>query len=200
MVTLFLKMADFFLLQLPLFFLLLTVFPIISEEAVDEHCPISKCKHDGPLIKFPFRLKHHPLHCGHPDFEVFCLGNMTMIKLSPSAGLFSLKSIDFVNQRFEVYDQDGCLPRKLLNFTIPTTSLIEVAASFDKCDDVYGLYSNNLTILNCSTAQNFSTSTSTVGSTIFRSNVSVSRGIIKFWLLQNILLWLTCLCLLALLL
>ncbi|ONI05041.1 hypothetical protein PRUPE_6G352900 [Prunus persica] len=130
------------LLLLPLFFLLMMMtMRDLAAAAADDHgmedCPISKCSggghaDDGPVIQFPFRLKHHPLHCGHPEFEVFCVNNMTMIQLSPSSGLFPIRNIDYSTRSFDVYDDDdadGCLLRRLLNFTISTSSLFQPAAS-----------------------------------------------------------------------
>lgn len=111
---------------LPLCFLLLLV--PISKAANDhdhQHCPISKCSHDGPLIRFPFRLHSDPLHCGNSEFEVSCSrsnsSNMTMIRLSSSSGLFPIQTIDYENRTFDVYDGDGCLARRLLNFTISSS-------------------------------------------------------------------------------
>ncbi|CAN6582208.1 unnamed protein product [Malus baccata var. baccata] len=159
------------LLLRPLFFLLVIFFAtainvVPSQAAADDHgadCPISRCRHDGPVIKFPFRLQDDPRHCGHPDFEVSCLENKTMIQLSSSSGLFAIQTIDYVLQRFHVYDANGCLPRRLLNFTI-SSQLFHISYGFqDRCNewtDYYGNPTNwneleNLTLLNCSTARNF---------------------------------------------
>lgn len=141
-------MADFLVQQLPVLFLLILGIVVLAAEHhpdLDE-CPITKCSDDGPLIQFPFRQQNYPLHCGHPDFEVFCLNNLTMIQLSSSSGIFPIRTVDFNEKIFEVYDQDGCLPRRLLNLNISSTSLLH-------------LNLNTFTLLNCSTAQNLSTST-----------------------------------------
>ncbi|XP_068342041.1 rust resistance kinase Lr10-like [Pyrus communis] len=122
------------LLLVPAFSLLVIVFSMAINVAPSEAaaydraaiCPVSNCSDAGPLIKFPFRLKDHPLDCGHPEFEVSCLKSKTMIQLSSSSGLFAIQSVDYDRQTFNVYDdEEGCLPRRLLNFTISTTSLFE---------------------------------------------------------------------------
>ncbi|TQD84853.1 hypothetical protein C1H46_029573 [Malus baccata] len=126
------------LLLLPAFSLLVIVFSMAinvvpSEAAAYDRvadCPVSNCSDAGPLIKFPFRLKDHPLQCGHPEFEVSCLKNKTMIQLSSSSGLFPIQSVNYRRRTFSVYDdEEGCFPRRLLNFTISTTSLFEPTPS-----------------------------------------------------------------------
>ncbi|KAM1354114.1 hypothetical protein ACFX2H_033508 [Malus domestica] len=150
------------LLLRPLFFLLVIFFAtainvVPSQAPADDHgadCPISRCRHDGPVIKFPFRLQDDPRHCGHPDFEVSCLKNKTMIQLSSSSGLFAIQTIDYRVQQFRVYDANGCLPRRLLNFTISSISsqLFHISNYFEHYCNVSV---ENATLLNCSTDQNF---------------------------------------------
>ncbi|KAM2895620.1 hypothetical protein FF1_010704 [Malus domestica] len=122
------------LLLLPAFSLLVIVFSMAinvvpSEAAAYDRvadCPVSNCSDAGPLIKFPFRLKDQPLQCGHPEFEVSCLKTKTMIQLSSSSGLFPIQSVNYRRRTFSVYDdEEGCFPRRLLNFTISTTSIFE---------------------------------------------------------------------------
>ncbi|KAK9919358.1 hypothetical protein M0R45_027955 [Rubus argutus] len=151
-------MADFLVQQLPLLFLLILGTIIAAEHHPDfDECPITKCSDDGPLIQFPFRQKNYPLHCGHPDFEVFCLNNITMIQLSSSSGIFPIRTVDFEERNFEVYDQDGCLPRRLLNLNISSTSLFQPQKNYS--DPCQPHSERTFTLLNCSTEQNLSTST-----------------------------------------
>ncbi|KAB2621349.1 receptor-like protein kinase [Pyrus ussuriensis x Pyrus communis] len=159
----------------PLFFLLVIFFAtainvVPSKAAADDHgtdCPISRCRGDRLVIKFPFRLKDDPPHCGHPQFEVSCLQNKTMIQLSSSSGLFPIRTIDYKRKQFRVYDANGCLPRRLLNFTISSNSsqlfhisydyLSYDSLSYDSlpsyCDTLTSALIVNLTLLNCSTDQ-----------------------------------------------
>ncbi|KAL6146853.1 hypothetical protein ACLB2K_057530 [Fragaria x ananassa] len=147
---------------LPLLFLLVIVFPIIVKpisKASDDHefhdCPVQRCRHNGPLIQFPFRLQHYPSHCGHPQFEVSCssFSNLTMMNLSSSSGFFLIQKIDYERRLFRVYDEDGCLPGRLLNFTL-SFSLFQPAnmTSASLC----GPFAVPMTLLNCTTAQNMS--------------------------------------------
>ncbi|CAN6714710.1 unnamed protein product [Malus baccata var. baccata] len=156
-------------LLLPLFFLLIIVFPmamIVPSRAADPHdCPVTRCRPDGPVIRFPFRLKHHPPYCGHPEFEVFCSQNMTMIKLLPLSGTFAIQSIDYQRDQFQIYDADGCLSKHLLNSTISTYSLFQPVNNFvfyNSCGFDLEYYPDllNVTLLNCSTSQSFSTESS----------------------------------------
>ncbi|PRQ41673.1 putative glycerophosphodiester phosphodiesterase, protein kinase RLK-Pelle-LRK10L-2 family [Rosa chinensis] len=149
----------------PLLFLLVFVFPItvepISKSADDHDCPVQRCRHDGPLIQFPFRLQHYPLHCGHPEFEVFCsrFTNTTMMKLSSSSGFFPIQTIDYEGQQFRVHDEDGCLPRRLLNFTLSSSLFQPALLTEDSVCSYSYMTLRNMTLLNCTTAQNFSTFT-----------------------------------------
>ncbi|CAN6582237.1 unnamed protein product [Malus baccata var. baccata] len=161
------------LLLRPLFFLLVIFFAtainvVPSQAAADDHgagCRISRCRDDGPVIKFPFRRQDDPRHCGHPEFEVSCLKNKTMIQLSSSSGLFAIQTIDYEAQQFRVYDANGCLPRRLLNFTLPSDSsqLFHISDYLPSIDFTYfdcyytSTLIENVTLLNCSTDQNFTT-------------------------------------------
>ncbi|KAM1354120.1 hypothetical protein ACFX2H_033514 [Malus domestica] len=155
------------LLLRPLFFLLVIFFAtainiVPSQAAADDHgadCPISRCRDDGPVIKFPFRQQDDPPHCGHPQFEVSCLQKKTMIQLSSSSGLFPIQTIDYKWKRFRVYDANGCLPGRLLNFTISSNSsqLFHISSDFQYSDCYTSMRTEteNFTLLNCSTDQDF---------------------------------------------
>ncbi|KAK9919384.1 hypothetical protein M0R45_027979 [Rubus argutus] len=140
---------------LPLCFLLVLVpnTKAAANDHVHQDCPISRCSDDGPLIRFPFRLNGDPLHCGNPEFEVSCSrSNLTMIRLSSSSGLFPIQTIDYENRYFDVYDGDGCLARRLLNFTIFSAPFYAVPYDNNTCNWLH----TEFTLLNCSTTQNFS--------------------------------------------
>ncbi|KAM1308464.1 hypothetical protein EV2_011011 [Malus domestica] len=90
-----------------------------------------------------------------------------MIKLSPSSAPFPIQSIDYQRIQFQVYDSDACLPKRLLNFTIPIYSLFQPVRNFvfyNSCGFDLEYYPDllNVTLLNCSTAQSFSTESSSV--------------------------------------
>lgn len=48
---------------------------VVTGQANDESCRVTQCNHNGPTIRFPFRLKdQQPDHCGYPGFELSCAG------------------------------------------------------------------------------------------------------------------------------
>ncbi|KAM5561774.1 rust resistance kinase Lr10-like [Rosa sericea] len=87
-----------------------------------------------------------------------------MMKLSSSSGLFAIESINYLRGEFTIYDADGCLPKRLLNFTIssliqpPSYLTVQTDCSFSQ--PYYYREPYNFTLLNCSTTQNFSTESS----------------------------------------
>lgn len=53
---------------------LVVMFAAAGQNA-DEYCREKRCRDDGPIIRFPFWLKHdqlQPDHCGYPGFELSC--------------------------------------------------------------------------------------------------------------------------------
>lgn len=84
-------------------------------------CRNSSC---GALqIRFPFRLKDlQPIHCGYPGFELSCTkNNETEIEL-PFSGKFFVKDINYASQNIEIYDQNNCIPGRLMNFNLASNS------------------------------------------------------------------------------
>ncbi|MCL7042965.1 hypothetical protein MKW94_015823 [Papaver nudicaule] len=73
----------------------------------------------GLQIRFPFRIKDkQPIHCGYPGFELSCTNNnQTEIEL-PFAGKFLVKDINYRSQNVEIYDQNNCIPRRLIHFNL----------------------------------------------------------------------------------
>ncbi|KAI3923160.1 hypothetical protein MKW92_017464 [Papaver armeniacum] len=72
-------------------------------------------------IRFPFWLKDsRPDHCGYPRFELSCTDNKTVIEL-PLSGKFLVRNIDYETQSMEIYDQKGCIPRRLIGFNLTDT-------------------------------------------------------------------------------
>lgn len=53
--------------------LLLHLFSLLVFGVVGQNeCKVTRCKHDGPIIRFPFRTKDQPEHCGYPGFQLYC--------------------------------------------------------------------------------------------------------------------------------
>ena len=133
-------MDNSLLLCIFLFFLLLLVNAKEFGAELDE-CKETRCKYDGPTIRFPFWLKdHQPEHCRYPGFELSCTeDNDTMLELPRSVKLL-VKHINYTKQEIDVYDPVGCLPRQIENLTL-TASPFQFAF-------LCGPY--NCTFFNCS--------------------------------------------------
>ncbi|XP_015878440.3 rust resistance kinase Lr10 isoform X1 [Ziziphus jujuba] len=87
----------------------------------DDECKPIRCKHNGPVIRFPFRLRdRQPTHCGYPGFELSCTAdkeNSTVLELPRSVKLL-VKNINYKNQQIQVYDPNMCFLRQILNLNI----------------------------------------------------------------------------------
>ncbi|KAL2550683.1 Protein kinase superfamily protein [Forsythia ovata] len=84
-----------------------------------EDCITTWCSKGGPIIRFPFRNKFlQPEHCGYPGFNLYCnKSNETVLELPFSVKLVASK-IDYVSQKIQLYDPDGCLTQKLLHLNL----------------------------------------------------------------------------------
>ncbi|KAI3933008.1 hypothetical protein MKW98_029241 [Papaver atlanticum] len=101
-------------------------------------CRNSSC---GALqIRFPFRLKDlQPIHCGYPGFELSCTkNNKTEVEL-PFSGKFFVKDINYTFQNMEIYDQNDCIPGRLMNFNLSSNSPFKRRDEFE-----------NYSYINCS--------------------------------------------------
>ncbi|XP_065869218.1 rust resistance kinase Lr10-like [Euphorbia lathyris] len=97
------------------------LFIAFSTSVHINECNSSTCGNNGPLVRFPFRIKgKQPHHCGYPQhwFLLSCSeNNDTILQLTPSWKL-SIKKIDYKSQLISAYDSEGCLPRRLLNLNL----------------------------------------------------------------------------------
>ncbi|KAM5550733.1 hypothetical protein ABKV19_027192 [Rosa sericea] len=111
-------------------------------------CRVLKCGKHGPAIRFPFSLKgSHPENCGYPGFLVSCNENKETILELPIPVKFPIKTIDYKNQKIQLYDPENCLlvkQLKIQNVSISPFHHLEY--------DV-----NNITLFNCSSAEMEST-------------------------------------------
>ncbi|KAJ9679632.1 hypothetical protein PVL29_021531 [Vitis rotundifolia] len=137
-------MSSFLKMVLSLFFfLLMRLFAEIG--ASQDVCKVSRCSHHGPAIRFPFRLKDQPHHCGYPGFEISCTENKQTILELPYSAKLSVKKINYKSQEIVVYDSDFCLQRQLHNLTLS-------ASPFDfKLHSYYTL--EDFTFFNCSSSK-----------------------------------------------
>ncbi|KAJ9672447.1 hypothetical protein PVL29_025885 [Vitis rotundifolia] len=101
------------------FFLFMRLFAEINGGSRDDECKASRCSdYDGPVIRFLFRLKHQPDHCGYPEFELSCPEeNRTILEL-PYSGKLWVKEINYNSQRIDVSYLRDCLQRQILNFNL----------------------------------------------------------------------------------
>ncbi|RVW37219.1 Rust resistance kinase Lr10 [Vitis vinifera] len=113
-------MSSFLKMVLSLFFFLpMRLFAEI--EVSQDVCKVSRCSHHGPAIRFPFRLKDQPHHCGYPGFEISCTEKKQTIVELPYSVKLSVKKINYKSQEIVVHDPDFCLQRQLQNFTLSAT-------------------------------------------------------------------------------
>ena len=79
-------------------------------------CPDFSCGNQD--IRFPFRIKGQPQHCGYPGFDLVCSStNETVLEL-PDSVTFNVKQIDYKEQTIELSDPNGCLSRQLHNLSL----------------------------------------------------------------------------------
>ncbi|KAK9912760.1 hypothetical protein M0R45_036604 [Rubus argutus] len=89
-----------------------------------ENCRETHCKHNGPAIRFPFRVKdRQPIHCGYEGFDLSCTNdNQTVLEIPSSAyNKLLVKTIDYEFQEIEIYDPNGFLPKQLLNLSLSSS-------------------------------------------------------------------------------
>ncbi|CAA3008014.1 rust resistance kinase Lr10-like [Olea europaea subsp. europaea] len=99
------------------YMLFLHFFPLLVVGFDD--CTTTWCAEGGPSIRFPFRHKFlQPEHCGYPGFNLYCSNsNETVLELPFSVKLV-VKKIDYVAQKIQLHDPDGCLAQKLMNYSL----------------------------------------------------------------------------------
>lgn len=104
---------------------------------------LSNCSEQGPLIRFPFRLKDQPDHCGYPGFELSCTEKKQTVLDLPYSVKLLVKKIDYTTQEIRVQDPDNCLPRQLQNLDLAGSPFqFELENSWD--------YFRDFTFVNCS--------------------------------------------------
>ncbi|KAK9292406.1 hypothetical protein L1049_020374 [Liquidambar formosana] len=126
-----------------LHFLLVAIFAELIGAGRDE-CPESRCRHHGPAIRFPFRLKdRQPEHCGYPGFDLYCNDNNQAVLELPSSVKLLVKNINYKSHEIQVYDEHACLPRQLPH--------LKLSASPFQFKSSYSL--GDYTFLNCSSTE-----------------------------------------------
>ncbi|KAL9387535.1 hypothetical protein Peur_020659 [Populus x canadensis] len=122
-------------------FMFFTLFSsmFLTINAFESKCPMVKCSHGGPDIRFPFRaLGQQPQHCGNPGFELVCRDNTTMIHF-PTYGPLVVKSISYDIRKLSLLDPKSCVHEVFLNLNLSGTPF------------QYYYLLKNFIYLNCST-------------------------------------------------
>ncbi|RVX01848.1 Rust resistance kinase Lr10 [Vitis vinifera] len=101
---------------LPLFFLFLRLSA--QTGANQDECKVPNCSPHGPDIRFPFRRKDQPYHCGYPGFEISCKEKEQTILELPYSVKLSVDKINYKSREIVVHDPDFCLQRQLQNLTL----------------------------------------------------------------------------------
>lgn len=73
-----------------------------------DECKESRCSGDGPVIRFPFRLKHQPERCGYPGFQISCSPDKQTILELPYSLNLSVTGISYTSQQIYVSERDFC--------------------------------------------------------------------------------------------
>ncbi|MCD7472895.1 hypothetical protein HAX54_014312 [Datura stramonium] len=118
-------------------------FLLFSSVYARDDCPLdSICGNNRFDIRFPFGLEdpHIPQHCSYnPDFNLKCNNQGRAILSLPGAGDFYVRDIDYLTQEIQLYDPLNCLPKRLIDFQIPSSSVFKA------------VFYRNYTFLTCST-------------------------------------------------
>lgn len=114
-------------------------------------CPM-KCRVNGPVVRFPFRLINQPERCGFPGYDLSC-SNMTKTVIQlPNSGEFIVLSIDYLSQTLVINEPqpDSCLPGRFLDNSFSLSG-----SPFDEQE-----YPSEFTFLNCSSSDQIPTTVS----------------------------------------
>ncbi|XP_050221736.1 rust resistance kinase Lr10-like [Mercurialis annua] len=111
----------FFLMNLSSIYILPLLFLITHGKSFNL-CQETRCRSNGPPIRFPFRIKNkQPDLCGYPGFDLSCTESKhTLLELPNSVKLY-IDRIDYVSQVLYTYDPNNCLPKQILNFKLSNT-------------------------------------------------------------------------------
>ncbi|CAN4111452.1 unnamed protein product [Withania somnifera] len=106
-------------------------FPLFLSVYANNDCPLdSICGNNRFDIRFPFGLQrpHNLHHCTYPGFNLKCNNQGRAILNLPGAGNFYVRDIDYLTQEIELYDPSNCLPKRLIDFQIPSSSIFKAVS------------------------------------------------------------------------
>jgi hypothetical protein len=124
-------------LKLTTFFLFFFSFSYLATST--KICINSVCSSNGPVIRFPFKIKsRQPESCGYPGFDLSCTNaSQTVLLKLPYSGQFIVQGIDYPTQQIWINDPNNCLPWRLLPLN-------------RKGSPFKGVYNQDFTFFNCS--------------------------------------------------
>ncbi|XP_049351528.1 putative RING-H2 finger protein ATL21A [Solanum verrucosum] len=117
-------------------------FLFFSSVYANYDCPLdSICGNNRFDIRFPFGLQgpQNLQHCTYPGFNLKCNHQGRGILNLPGAGDFYVRDINYLTQEIQLYDPSNCLPKRLIDFQMPSLSVFK-SVSY-----------RNYTFLTCST-------------------------------------------------
>ncbi|MQL79938.1 hypothetical protein Taro_012390 [Colocasia esculenta] len=103
-------------------------------------CEPTNCSMAGPVIRFPFRRRDQPAHCGYKGFELSCNGNATLVELPSDGRRFVIRSISYENQRLYL-DPESCPLDTFLNLNLSNSPF--------ELHDRIQLWERTFMLLNC---------------------------------------------------
>ncbi|KAK4418519.1 putative RING-H2 finger protein ATL21A [Sesamum alatum] len=104
-------------------------------------CPSQLCGDNPFVVRFPFLLEGQQLqNCGYPGFDLSCTSQKPQVVVLnlPNSGDFWVRNINYFMQEIQLYDPNGCLPRRLLSLNLSSSPFMAG-------------YSQNFTFLSCPT-------------------------------------------------
>ncbi|KAG8391941.1 hypothetical protein BUALT_Bualt01G0239300 [Buddleja alternifolia] len=101
-------------------------------------CPSRYCGDNPFVIRFPFHLEEEQTnHCGYPGFDLSCVSEKVKVVINlPYSGDFWIRDINYLMQEIQLYDPNGCLPRRLLSLNLSSSPFM-------------ASYSQNFTFISC---------------------------------------------------
>ncbi|XP_050111225.1 rust resistance kinase Lr10-like isoform X2 [Malus sylvestris] len=117
------------------------VIKVYGDRVAPEKCTeVSNCEHNGPAIRFPFRLKGKPLQCGYHGFVLSCTNdNQTVLEMPSSSNNLIVETINYASQEIGVYFQSDCPPTDIFKFNLSSSTF----------QFVHGPVDTNFTLFSC---------------------------------------------------
>ncbi|KAL5719208.1 hypothetical protein ACHQM5_012018 [Ranunculus cassubicifolius] len=125
--------------SIKIFLIIFIFFTVTIASDQEDNCLPSRCSNSPEItVQFPFSLEGtQQERCRYPGFNMSCdQTNRAVVELGVS-GKFSVRRINYITQEVEIYDQDNCLPKRLLDLNLS-------GSPFDS------YYSQDVIFFNCS--------------------------------------------------